>query len=80
MASVCDAKDGVKDGLIFNTKECDFDPGELVCKERKTDACLSAKQVETLRKVFAGRRIRAAKRCIPTGHMTLVLRLQAGVR
>jgi len=51
---VCDSKDGVKDGLIFNTKECNFDPAELACKESKTDACLSAKQVAALKKVFSG--------------------------
>jgi feruloyl esterase len=54
VASACDAKDGVKDGLIFNTKDCDFDPGGLVCKDRKTDTCLSANQVTALQKVFAG--------------------------
>ena len=32
VARVCDSKDGVKDGLIFNTKECHFDPTELTCK------------------------------------------------
>jgi feruloyl esterase len=51
---VCDANDGVKDGLIFNTKDCHFDPAGLTCKGSKTDACLSANQVAALQKVFAG--------------------------
>jgi feruloyl esterase len=56
VARVCDSKDGVTDGLIFNTKECHFDPAELACKESKTDTCLSAPQVAALRKVFSGPR------------------------
>lgn len=51
---VCDSKDGVKDGLIFDTRDCHFDPADLVCKGRKMDTCLSANQVAVLRKVFAG--------------------------
>lgn len=51
---VCDSKDGVKDGLIFDTRDCHFDPADLVCKGRKTETCLSANQVAALKKVFAG--------------------------
>jgi len=54
VARVCDSKDGVKDGLIFNAKECHFDPTELVCTQGKTDTCLSANQVAALKKIFAG--------------------------
>lgn len=54
VTQACDAKDGVKDGLIFNTKECRFDPSVLICKAAKTDACLSARQVAALKRVFAG--------------------------
>ena len=54
VARVCDSKDGVKDGLIFNTKECHFDPTELTCKASKTDTCLSAKQVAALTKSVFG--------------------------
>jgi len=56
VTKACDAKDGVKDGLIFNTKECRFNPAELACKGGKTDTCLSAQQVAALKKVFAGPR------------------------
>ena len=31
----CDSKDGVKDGLIFDTRDCHFDPADLVCKGRQ---------------------------------------------
>jgi pimeloyl-ACP methyl ester carboxylesterase len=50
----CDAKDGLKDGMIFNTRSCDFDPAALTCQGPKTDACLAAPQVEALKTAFAG--------------------------
>jgi hypothetical protein len=49
----CDASDGVKDGMIFNTR-CRFDPKRLVCKGAKADGCLSAAQASALEKGFAG--------------------------
>ena len=50
----CDALDGIKDGMIFNTRSCDFDPEALVCKGAKKDGCLSAAQAGALKKAFAG--------------------------
>ena len=49
----CDAADGAKDGMVFNTK-CRFDPKLLVCKGPKVDGCLSAAQAAALEKGFAG--------------------------
>ena len=31
----CDAKDGLKDGMVFNTRACKFDPETLVCAGRQ---------------------------------------------
>jgi hypothetical protein len=50
----CDDKDGLKDGMIFNPRACNFDPAVLACKGAKTDACLSSGQVGALQKAFAG--------------------------
>jgi len=50
----CDAKDGLRDGMIFNNRACDFDPAALVCEGPKTDRCLTATQAEALKKAFAG--------------------------
>ncbi|HTP83304.1 MAG TPA: tannase/feruloyl esterase family alpha/beta hydrolase [Alphaproteobacteria bacterium] len=50
----CDAKDGLKDGMIFSTQQCHFDPASLTCRGVKTDSCLSAPQVGALTKAFAG--------------------------
>ncbi len=51
---VCDAKDGLKDGMIFNSRACDFDPATLVCSGSKTDSCLTRAQADALKKAFAG--------------------------
>ncbi|HXW62938.1 MAG TPA: DUF6351 family protein [Candidatus Acidoferrales bacterium] len=50
----CDDKDGLKDGMIFNVKACNFEPAILECKGAKTDACLSQQQVGALEKAFSG--------------------------
>jgi feruloyl esterase len=50
----CDAKDGLKDGMIFDGKVCQFDPAVLACHGAKTDACLAPQQVDALKKAFAG--------------------------
>src|SRR6188508_584940 len=52
--NACDAGDGIKDGMVFNTNACRFDPKALVCKGAKTDGCLSAEQAAALEKGFAG--------------------------
>jgi hypothetical protein len=50
----CDAKDGLKDGMIFNSRGCEFDPATLVCSGSKTDSCLTRAQADALKKAFAG--------------------------
>jgi feruloyl esterase len=50
----CDEKDGLKDGMIFNVKACEFDPAVLKCKGAKTDSCLTDQQVGALQKAFSG--------------------------
>jgi hypothetical protein len=54
LLNACDAGDGVKDGMVFNTQACRFDPKTLVCKGTKTDGCLSMAQAAALEKGFAG--------------------------
>jgi hypothetical protein len=50
----CDAADGVNDGMIFNLKQCHFDPAVLQCRSAKADTCLSPEQVDALKRAFAG--------------------------
>ena len=53
LLNACDAADGLKDGMLFNT-QCQFDPKTLVCAGSKAEGCLSMKQAEVLKKAFAG--------------------------
>jgi feruloyl esterase len=61
----CDALDGARDGMIFNTRECHFDPQVLQCKGGKTDTCLTAAQVQAIERAFAGPRTAAGLQVYP---------------
>jgi feruloyl esterase len=63
--NACDAGDGVKDGMVFNTNACRFDPKTLVCKGAKAEGCLSAEQAAALDKAFAGPRDSRGRQVYP---------------
>jgi feruloyl esterase len=50
----CDAIDGVKDGVIENPLQCHFDPSVLLCKGEESDACLTARQLTSLKAIYGG--------------------------
>jgi feruloyl esterase len=50
----CDALDGVTDRVLENPRQCKFDPAVLLCKEGDSATCLTAAQVETARRAYAG--------------------------
>jgi len=52
--AACDSLDGVKDGVIENPAQCHFDPSVLLCKGAESDGCLTAPQLATLNKIYAG--------------------------
>ena len=49
----CDARDGLKDGVLEDPTRCKFDPAELLCKDAEGPACLTKPQVETARAIYA---------------------------
>ena len=48
----CDAKDGLKDGVIEDPPRCAYDPSVLLCKAGDGADCLTAPQVEAVRKIY----------------------------
>jgi feruloyl esterase len=50
----CDAKDGLKDGLIQDPLACKFNTKTLLCKQGATDSCLTAEKIEVLDKLTRG--------------------------
>jgi feruloyl esterase len=50
---VCDAADGIKDGIIDPTR-CNFDPKILECKGADSPTCLTSGQVQAARDIYEG--------------------------
>ena len=48
----CDAKDGLKDGVIEDPPRCAYDPSVLLCKAGDAAHCLTAPQVEAVRTIY----------------------------
>lgn len=48
----CDMNDGLRDGLIGNPQQCKFDPAELQCKGTDARQCLTAAQVNVVRRYY----------------------------
>jgi feruloyl esterase len=57
--AACDALDGLADGIVDNQSACtpavvSAKLAEVQCTGAKTDSCLSADQIETMKKAYAG--------------------------
>jgi feruloyl esterase len=53
----CDARDGLKDGVIDDPRKCDFDPARDVAQctaGKDDDSCLTPQQITTLKKNYGG--------------------------
>lgn len=49
----CDARDGVKDGILEDPRRCDFDPKKLECKGPDSPSCLTPAQVQLVLKFYS---------------------------
>ena len=65
--NACDARDGVRDGIVGDPEHCAFDPSALLCKGADAADCLTEKQVESTRKAYAPVKTRAGVVVYP-GH------------
>ena len=65
LLDVCDARDGAKDGMIFDATGCAFRPRDLQCSGAKAEGCLSAEQVAAIEKGFAGPKDARGKQVYP---------------
>jgi feruloyl esterase len=54
VVEACDSIDGLKDGLVDDPRACRFDAATLLCKGADEANCLTAAQVEAVRKVHDG--------------------------
>ena len=53
--AMCDANDGVKDGILTDPRTCHFDPSVLECASgQQGGACLTAPQVKALKMIYQG--------------------------
>jgi Tannase and feruloyl esterase len=62
---MCDAKDGVTDGVLNDPRQCHFDPTALLCKVADSDACLTQPQVTALKKLYQGPRDAKGQQIFP---------------
>jgi feruloyl esterase len=52
--AACDAQDGVRDGVLEDPTRCRFDPKVVQCQGADGPDCLTAPQVEAVRKIYGG--------------------------
>lgn len=51
--AACDGLDGLKDGIIGNVLACNYVPTDLLCQGADSDTCLTAGQIETIRRIYS---------------------------
>jgi feruloyl esterase len=63
--NACDAQDGVKDGLINNPRACKFDPSVLLCRGSDTPTCLTAPQLDSVKRAYATTKLKNGEAVFP---------------
>ena len=61
----CDAQDGVRDGLLNDPRACRFDVASLLCKGADGDQCLTAPQVESVKRMYASAKTKSGESIFP---------------
>ena len=61
----CDARDGVTDGILNDPRTCTYDVAALRCKAGDAPDCLTAPQVEAVRRIYAPARIQSGQVVFP---------------
>src|SRR5207244_2919965 len=59
------AIDGVKDGLLTDPHQCQFDPATLLCHGADRDDCLTAQQIEAVKMGYAPARRKTGELIYP---------------
>jgi feruloyl esterase len=65
LLATCDARDGVSDGLILDTRGCDFTPTTVACKAGQTEGCLSVEKAKAVTAAFTGPRDSKGRQVYP---------------
>jgi hypothetical protein len=63
--AACDKNDGLEDGVISEPQRCAFDPSVLTCRGAETDDCLTPRQVDAAKRVYAGATTKSGQQLYP---------------
>ncbi len=61
----CDARDGVKDGLLNDPRSCHFDPATVACRGADADTCLTGPQLESVKRMYAAAKTKSGEIIFP---------------
>ncbi len=65
VVAACDAQDGVKDGLLNDPRTCRFDPSTLLCRGGDAENCLTAAQLESVKRTYAPAKTKSGELVFP---------------
>jgi feruloyl esterase len=63
--SACDGLDGVSDGLLADPHKCRFDPSTLLCRSGDEEDCLTAPQIEAIKRIYAPSKMKTGELIFP---------------